>query len=581
MIRTIRRTALAVLLTALCANTSWAQAGAATPEPEAQSALSAELFYQLLLGELNTIGGEPGVGFSLLLDAARKTDDPRLYKRATDIALRGRSGESALQAARAWRTAYPQSAEANRYLLQILIGLNRLTEVLDPLKRDLSFAASQDKVAAINNVPSYFARAADKKLSASIVEQALADFLSNAAFGPAAWTSIGRMRLEAKDTDRALDAARRGQTLDPSAAGPAILALNLFSGEQAQAEAIVTRYLELSPRYEVRMDYARALIGKQRYAESAMQLDAVTREKPDYAQAWLVKGTLEQQSRNLAAAEISLKRFIELQARDTTDATSPEHTQSLTQAYLRLAEIAEQRKDLAGAQDWLARIDNAEEMVSVQSRRAAILARQGKLDEARAMIRALPEQNPADARMKISAEVQILRDNKKYQLAYELLTQALVASPADLDFMYDKAMMAEKLGKLDEMEQLLRQTIAAKPDYHHAYNALGYSLADRNQRLPEARQLILKALEYAPGDPFISDSLAWVEFRSGNYAQALDILQKAFKDKPDAEIAAHLGEVLWAMGQRDKATQVWREGIALNSENETLQETLRRLRVNL
>lgn len=183
--------------------------------------------------------------------------------------------------------------------------------------------------------------------------------------------------------------------------------------------------------------------------------------------------------------------------------------------------------------------------------------------------------------MKISAEVQILRDNKKYQLAYDLLSEALAATPQDLDFIYDKAMMAEKLGRLDLMEQLLRQAIAIKPDYHHAYNALGYSLADHNLRLPEARQLILKALEYAPGDPFISDSLAWVEFRSGNLAQALAILRKAFSDKPDAEIAAHLGEVLWTMGEREQATAVWREGLLLNAENETLLATLRRLRVPL
>lgn len=581
MIRSIRRSAVFVLVAAFCAPVSFAQDPAAKPAAEPYSALNEELFYELLLGELNAIGGEPGVGFSLLLDAARKTGDARLYKRATDIALRSRSGESALQAARAWRTAQPQSREANRYLLQILIGLNRLPDTLEPLKRELSFAAPTERVATINGVPGFYARSSDKKLSSGIVEQALAEYLENAELGPAAWTSVGRMRLDAKDPAGALEAARRGQMLDARADGPAILALNLFVAGTSDAEPLVLKYLESSPRYEVRMDYARALIGKQRYAESALQLAAVTREKPEYAQAWLVKGTLEQQNRQLDAARASLLRFIELHAADAHHRDSSDPDQALTQAYLRLAEIAEQKKDLSGAQAWLGRIDNAEEMVSVQSRRAAILARQGKLDEARAMIRALPEKNPADARMKISAEVQILRDNKKYQLAYDLLSEALAATPQDLDFIYDKAMMAEKLGRLDLMEQLLRQAIAIKPDYHHAYNALGYSLADHNLRLPEARQLILKALEYAPGDPFISDSLAWVEFRSGNLAQALAILRKAFSDKPDAEIAAHLGEVLWTMGEREQATAVWREGLLLNAENETLLATLRRLRVPL
>ena len=572
-----------VLATTLFACPAMAQsAGTSAPSAQANSGLTADLFYQLLLGELNAIGDEPGVGFSIILDAARKTGDARLFKRATEIALRGRSGDSALQAARAWRTALPQSREANRYVMQILIGLNRLSEAVDPLKRDLSLAPAAERVAVINSIPTYFARASDKTGAASVVEQALAPYFDDKALGPAAWTSVGRQRAAAKDTTGALDAALRGQELDPSADGPAILALTLFGAGANEAESVVLRYLDHNPRFEVRMDYATALLGRQRYAESAMQLDQVTREKPDYARAWLIKGTLQQQNRQPEQAQASLLRFVELATQEKASPPGSDETeQMLTQAYLRLAEIAEQKKDYAAAQGWLSRIDNAQAMVSVQSRQAAILARQGKLAEARAMIRALPEKEPADARLKISAEVQILRDNKQYQLAYDVLRGALTANPGDIDFQYDLSMIAEKLGRLDEMERVLRALIAAKPDYHHAYNALGYSLADRNVRLTEARELILKALEYAPGDPFISDSLAWVEYRSGNHAEALRILKKAFADKPDAEIAAHLGEVLWTLGRKDEAVAVWREGMGLNADNETLLETVRRLRGNL
>lgn len=580
----IKRSATFIVLAAtLFARPIMAQSVApSAPPAEASSALTAELFYQLLLGELNAIGGEPGVGFSILLDAARKTGDTRLFQRATEIALRSRSGESALQAARAWRTALPQSREANRYLLQILIGLNRLSETIDPLKRDLALAPIEQRAVVINSIPTYFARAADKTGAADFVAQALAAYLEDPTLGSAAWTSVGRLRAAAKDTTGALDAALRGQALDPSADGPAILALGLFGSGANEAESVVLRYLDHNPRFEVRMDYATALLGRQRYAESAMQLERVTREQPAYARAWLIKGTLEQQNRQPDQAQASLLRFVELAMQEKASARGTEETdQTLTQAYLRLAEIAEQKKDFAAAQDWLSRIDNAQAMVSVQSRRAAILARQGKLAEARALIRALPEKEPADARMKISAEVQILRDNKQYQLAYDVLRGALATSPGDVDFQYDLSMIAERLGRLDEMERVLRALIAAKPDYHHAYNALGYSLADRNVRLPEARELILKALEFAPGDPYISDSLAWVEYRSGNHAEALRILKKAFADKPDAEIAAHLGEVLWTLGQKDEAIAVWRQGMGINADNETLLETVRRFRVNL
>jgi tetratricopeptide (TPR) repeat protein len=262
-------------------------------------------------------------------------------------------------------------------------------------------------------------------------------------------------------------------------------------------------------------------------------------------------------------------------------AEAAEEDRGLAQAYLSLAQIAEQRKDFAQAERWLAKITSAEDLVRAQSRRAGIMAKQGRIEEARKLIRELPERSPADTRMKLVAEVQLLRDNRQFQPAYDLLAEATRQNPKDVDLLYDQATLAEKLGNTDEMERLLRRIIAEKPDYHHAYNALGYSLADRNVRLPEARQLILKALEFAPGDPFITDSLGWVEFRSGNKAEALRILQGAYKARPDPEIAAHLGEVLWSVGQREQALSIWREASQLNADNETLAETLKRLRVKL
>ena len=233
------------------------------------------------------------------------------------------------------------------------------------------------------------------------------------------------------------------------------------------------------------------------------------------------------------------------------------------------------------AENWLSRIENSSEMIQAQTRRASILASQGKLEQGRQLIRQLPEKTPAEARLKVNAEIGLLRDVKQYRLAYEAIAQALVKSPNEPELLYDQAMMAEKLGQLDDMERLLRQVIKLKPDYHHAYNALGYSLAERNLRLPEAKELIKQALTYAPTDPFIRDSLGWVEFRMGNTAEAAAILEAAYKAKPDAEIAAHYGEVLWCMGQRDRAIAIWQEGKLLNPENETLLETLKRLRVKL
>jgi Flp pilus assembly protein TadD len=197
------------------------------------------------------------------------------------------------------------------------------------------------------------------------------------------------------------------------------------------------------------------------------------------------------------------------------------------------------------------------------------------------LIRSVPERKADDVRAKLMAEAGVLRDGKRWREAFDVLVAAGERFGDDADLLYEQAMMAEKIDRLDEMERLLRRVISLKPENAHAHNALGYSLADRRQRLPEARQLIQRALELSPGDPFITDSLGWVEFRLGNRDEAVTLLRRAYTARPDTEIAAHLGEVLWAAGQRDEARRVWREGKVRDAANDVLRETLARLRVDL
>jgi len=571
-----------LLLLLLCALNANAQTPADKVTLAGPSALTSELFYQLLLGELNARNGEPGAAYSLILDAARKTNDAKLYQRAVDIALQARSGDSALLAARAWKQALPASKAANQYVLQILIGLNRIGETLGPLKRELATTNAKERSIAIAALPRYFAGATDKKLAATMVEQALTDYLRLPDAGVAAWSVIGRMRFAAGDINRAMEAAHKAQAIDAKAQAPALLALSMMSSEAPQAEVFVKKYLEDKPQSEVRMEYARALLQAQRYADAATQLQVITSEIPGDAEAWLLRGVLELQDGKPVDAEKSLQRYVALALARQTDTTrSEQRDRGLTQAYLTLAQIAEQRKDFPQADAWLQRIDSVDDLLNAQLRRAALLARQGKLEDARKMIQSQPENSPADARLKISAEVQLLYAGKQYQQAYEILTQAWALYPSDFDLVYELAMAAEKLGNLEEMERLLRKVIAGQPESPQAYNALGYSLAEHNIRLSEAKQLVLKALEFTPNDPFIQDSLGWVEFRSGNLAAAQSILEEAFKTRPDAEIAAHLGEVLWSLNQRSQALNTWKKGMQINAENETLLETLKRLQVKL
>ncbi|MCK6426979.1 MAG: tetratricopeptide repeat protein [Burkholderiaceae bacterium] len=246
-----------------------------------------------------------------------------------------------------------------------------------------------------------------------------------------------------------------------------------------------------------------------------------------------------------------------------------------------LAQAAEQSKDYAAAQAWLEKLGEARGGRSALLRRASLLARQGRVDEARALLQRLPEGSPEELRSKVMAETQVLRDARHWQAAYDLLVQANARQPDDADLLYEQALLAEKLRRFDEMERLLRRVIALEPQRQHAYNALGYSLADRGQRLTEARELIARALTLAPGDPFITDSLGWLEFRSGNRSEALRLLREAWGRRPDVEIAAHLGEVLWVDGQHDAARDIWRQGRERDADNEVLRETLQRLKVRL
>lgn len=571
---------MALAMHAAAAQSVGAAANSAENQPAVESnpALDAELFYEIFLGEVSARTGDPGAGYAFMLEAARRSADGQLYQRAADIALQARSGDYALAAAKAWKEALPESREANRYVLQILVALNRIGETPDLLRQELAQSSPRAKTSTLAALPQMYGRASDKALAAKVVEAALVDELVHPATGPLAWVSLGRIRLAAGSKAGALEAARKAQALDKANEGAVRLALELLEENTPEAEPLVTESLAERSVPELRMAYARVLLGLQRYTDAARQLELATQEKPDLVEPWLVLATLQLQDNRLAAAEAALQRFMDL----VSAAPDAELRQKgLTQAYLLHAQIAEKKQDFAAAEAWLARIDNAEEVFTAQTRRASLLARQGKVDQARALLRSLPGTTLDDKRTKLLAEVQLLREMRLYQEAYAIQGELVALAPDDTELVYDRAMLAEKAGQPDTMERLLREIIAKKPEHYHAYNALGYSLADRGVRLAEAKQLILKALEFAPNDPFIGDSLGWVEFRMGNLAEARRLLESAYKARADVEIAAHLGEVLWTLGDKEAAMRIWKEGQRTSPDNETLKETLKRLGASL
>ena len=567
-----------------------APALAADPD---NSSLDARLFYQLMIGEMELRAGQAGTAYEVMLDAARRSRSEQLYKRATEIALQARAGEQGLASARAWREAAPGSIEAHRFVLQLLLALNRAPEVVEPLRSMIAITPAAERPVSILGLPRLFGRATDRVRAPALLEEALRPYADAPETRSAVQVSHGRAWLVAQQPAKALEFAQAAHAADPLAEASAQLAIELLPGT-AGAQALVDSHLRSKPgAVPVRLLYARSLTASQRYADAIAQLDLVTRSNPDLATPWLTLGALHLELKHPAPATAALQTYLQrLQAGagttpvkpgdDSDDDEAPATAdQGSVQAWLLLAQAAEQQGDFKAAEGWLARIDNPQRALEVQARRASILARQGKLGEARALIRLAPEQGPADARAKLLAEVALLREGKRWTDANQVLADANQRTPDDVDLLYEQSMTAEKLNRVDDMERLLRRVIALKPDHHHAYNALGYSLADRNLRLPEAKTLIARALELSPGEPFITDSLGWVEYRLGNRDEALRLLRLAYGSRPDPEIAAHLGEVLWVLGQRDEARRVWREGRTRDAENDVLRETLARLRVDL
>lgn len=556
----------------------------ATPaEPEIKappdnSAMDAQLFYQILVSEVRLRQDDAGFAYQVYLEAAKQRGTSELFQRSIDIALAARAGEQALTAARAWRTALPQEKQAAEYEAQILMALGRTEDLASPLASLIKLAPVPQRAQVLASLPRSLARVPNRAAAAKLIDDVTLPWREGNPPMAEAWAASSEGWLGAADHAKALERLQRSLAINPQLLTAGLLALDLMA-HYPETESVVKTQLSKNPSPILRLAYARKLATTQRMADAATQLEAIVAEQPDNATAWITLGTVRLELKQIDKAEQAIGKFISLQSKPggSTDAHTP--TIDIEQGYLRMAQISEIRKQWAQADDWLRKTDPKNEKLTVQVARARIMANQGKLTEARALLQAVPEAEPRDAIVKISAETQLLRDANQLEEALKLLSQATQRFPEDADLLYDQAMVADSLKRFDEAEGLLKRVMALQPEQPNAFNALGYSLADRGIRLDEARELIKQALSLRPGDPFITDSLGWVEFRLGNAQEALKWLRQAYVGRADTEIAAHLGEVLWSLGQKDEALRIWREGRARDPANATLKETLKRLQV--
>lgn len=533
-----------------------AKAQAALPKQP----LTPDILFKFLVAEVAGQRGQIGIAQSTYLDLARETHDPRIARRAAEVSMFARNPAGALEATRLWMAAEPDSESAQQTMAVLLLNEGKFDEA-EPILRVL---LKKDPANGFLHLTSVMGKTRGSPAGLELVERLAEDYptLPEARFAVAqAAASVGR-------NEAAVAALQKADDLRPGWEPAALLRAQILDQtSHADALAFMRTFLTAHPdAREVRLAYARVLVSANHFDEARAEFTRLTRDFPRNAEVSFAAGLLSLQMGDAKTAHDFLAKTLEYNPRDPNA------------VYYYLGQAAEQMKQPEAAGAYYAGVKAGNYLVPARARQAVLLVGAGRPDEAIALLKATRGENDAQNVRLIQAQAEVLRGSKQYAAIYEVLSEGLKRYPDSADLLYDHAMAAEKLDKLDVLEADLRRVIVLRPMDAQAYNALGYTLADRTKRLPEALTLLDKALALSPDDPFILDSVGWAQYRSGNLARAQEYLERAFKARPDPEIAAHLGEVLWARGQRDEAGKLWQSSLQSHPQNELLLETLRRLK---
>lgn len=579
-------------------------------------ALSPELMYQILLAEIAGQRGSLPLATHLYADLAKATGDGRIARRATEVALYVRQTELALDSAQIWVAAEPDSADAQQTIAGLYLNLRQPEAALPHLGKLLtlpivrratrsmaeefatpdaaaaadeeaaaaaaSLSADKHYVARLNQIYRMLYHYPDKTVVPTIIEQLLTSTAAAAAEHaalPAVQLVRAQAQLDAKHEAQALEIVEQVLARQPAWVPGVLFKAQVLRGiSSKQAAQTLRQFLQQQPQAEdisdVRLAYARMLIGDKHYVEARREFDLLLKENRDHPEVLYAVALLSMQLNDLAVAEKHLKRLLELSSEREQEQAFSRINTNLLRYYL--GQLAEENQRTQEALDWYAQVTPGEQYLPALNRASALQARLGKLDAGRALLRQAATAHAAERIQLLVIEAQLLANHAQPVAAFELLDQHLQAEPEQTTLLYEAALLADRLKRHDIMERYLRRLIKLKPDDAHAYNALGYSLADQGIRLDEARQLIDQGLALAPEDAFIIDSKGWLLYRIGEHAEALTLLRQAYQLRPDAEIAAHLGEVLWISDQPEEARKTWQESLRQNPDNLLLQDTMQK-----
>jgi tetratricopeptide (TPR) repeat protein len=542
-----------------------------SPPPAVE--LTPRILFQVLAADLAMQRGEVRVAWSTYLTLARQTRDPRLARRATEVALGARAVNEATESAKLWLELSADSVNAAQILETLLLGSAKPESAESLVSARLARARQTgDLPEAYATLQRHLARSTDAAAAWRLMQRLSATDLAlpQARLVRAA---LARAANEPSAAKAEIEEALRLAPADPQVTVPAARLLATRPESRKQALAILERTLDRDPRNVDALDLKARLLVALGQERQALQVFARAIEIAPSEPALL-----------LAAAQLAQQLRLTAEARGYADAylgLPDSDRRERDQAVLLRARIAEDEGRNDEALMWLDRVPRGPLHSAALIRRATLLIRQGQLEQASALFKAESAQTDDDRARLISAEATAFREGGQPQRAFDLLAQGLKTLPDRIDLLYDHGMAAERIDRIDVMEQSMRRVIALKPDHAHAHNALGYTLADRNQRLEEARSLIARAVELSPDDGHILDSMGWVLYRLKDLRGALEWLKKAWALSPDTEIGAHLGEVLWVAGQRDEALEIWRIARSREPDNKPLAETLQRLGARL
>ncbi|HEY9278560.1 MAG TPA: tetratricopeptide repeat protein [Eoetvoesiella sp.] len=542
--------------------------------------LTADILYRILASEIAAQRGEYDMASQTLLDLSKDTSDPRLAKRAFQFAMADRDVSRALSAAREWAQLAPDDPEAVASSLALAASRGETAGLAAALWNRIDKAS--DKNAAIAQAAVIVNKMNDKQMALEVLDKALREpvrniLITRLALADAAWA--------AADAPRALSEAQQALALDPNSepAAQRVLEYGLKVDPVAAINATQTFAAKHPEARKLQLLLINRLAQRNDFDGALAQMAKMRKTAPEDFDLLYTEAEINFHAGRYDRAKALLNEYInvQMQRRRSISDKATNAMADASDARLLLVKIAEKEGLLNEAIVQLGLIDDPALRFQARVHQAVLQARQGNLNQARKTIEDLKPQDKRERTVVALTLASIYRESGRTDLAIETLAEADKAMPDTSEIKYDLAMLYERQGKYEEFEKLLRRVIELEPENSNAYNSLGYTFADQNTRLDEAQELLDRALELDPDSPFILDSVGWYLFRTGANEEALEYLQRSYEQMPTADVAAHLGEVLWKLKRYNAAKQIWRAGLAKDASNETLLKTLKRLEVRL